>query len=50
MAISTNQKPRIYRNLYENTDPGEINCLFSLFEDIYIMVWFDFDTVDIADL
>ena len=22
MAISTNQKPMIYRNLYENTDPG----------------------------
>ena len=22
MAISTNQKPTIYRNLYENTDPG----------------------------
>ena len=21
MAISTNQKPTIYRNLYENTDP-----------------------------
>ena len=21
-AISTNQKPTIYRNLYENTDPG----------------------------
>ena len=22
MAISTNQKPTIYRNLYENMDPG----------------------------
>ena len=22
MAISINQKPTIYRNLYENTDPG----------------------------
>ena len=22
MAISTNQKPTIYRNLYENTAPG----------------------------
>ena len=22
MAISTNQKPTIYRNLYENTDTG----------------------------
>ena len=22
MAISTNQKPTIYRNLYENTGPG----------------------------
>ena len=22
MAISTNEKPTIYRNLYENTDPG----------------------------
>ena len=25
MAISTNQKPTIYRNLYENTDPGNIS-------------------------
>ena len=24
MAISTNQKPTIYRNLYENTGPGLI--------------------------
>ena len=24
MAISTNQKPTIYRNLYENTDPGRV--------------------------
>ena len=24
MAISTNQKPTIYRNVYENTDPGVI--------------------------
>ena len=24
MAISTNQKPTIYRNLYENTDPGVV--------------------------
>ena len=24
MAISTNQKPTIYRNLYENTGPGII--------------------------
>ena len=23
MAISTNQKPKIYRNLYENTGPGK---------------------------
>ena len=25
MAISTNQKPTIYRNLYENTGPGPHN-------------------------
>ena len=24
MAISTNQKPTIYRNLYENTRPGRL--------------------------
>ena len=24
MAISTNQKPTMYRNLYENTDPGKV--------------------------
>ena len=24
MAISTNPEPTIYRNLYENTDPGEL--------------------------
>ena len=24
MAISTNQKPTIYRNLYENTGPGAV--------------------------
>ena len=24
MAISTNQKPTIYRNLYENTGPGSV--------------------------
>ena len=24
MAISTNQKPTIYRNLYENTAPGPV--------------------------
>ena len=24
MAISTNLKPAIYRNLYENTGPGDI--------------------------
>ena len=23
MALSTNQKPTIYRNLYENTGPGQ---------------------------
>ena len=27
MAISTNQKPTIYRNLYENTSPGELTYL-----------------------
>ena len=27
MTISTNQKPTIYRNLYENTGPG--SCLLS---------------------
>ena len=26
MAISTNQKPTIYRNLYENTDPDGRQC------------------------
>ena len=38
MAISTNQKPTIYRNLYENTGPGvhptknpEIQIIFSYF-------------------
>ena len=35
MAISTNQKPTIYRNLYENTGPGLTNILFQ-FEFIYI--------------
>ena len=31
MAISTNQKPTIYRNLYENTDPGPyLRCSFTL--------------------
>ena len=25
MAISTNPKPAIYRNLYENTDPGIVS-------------------------
>ena len=25
MAISTNQKPTIYRNLYENTGPGYLS-------------------------
>ena len=24
MVISTNQKPTIYRNLYENTEPGGV--------------------------
>ena len=27
MAISTNQKPAIYRNLYENTAPAWSNCI-----------------------
>ena len=27
MAISTNQKPTIYRNLYENTGPGPHYCM-----------------------
>ena len=26
MAISTNQKPTIYRNLYENTGPEPVYC------------------------
>ena len=33
MAISTNPKPTIYRNLYENTSPGSINrvtCLYHM--------------------
>ena len=25
MAISTNQKPTIYRNMYENTGPGPVD-------------------------
>ena len=29
MAISTNQKPTIYRNLYENTGPLYIKVLLS---------------------
>ena len=29
MAISTNQKPTIYRNLYENTGPGEAQGAYS---------------------
>ena len=29
MAISTNQKPTIYRNLYENTGPGDQRFLFA---------------------
>ena len=28
IAISTNQKPTIYRNLYENTDPGVCNTVY----------------------
>ena len=28
MAISTNQKPTIYRNLYENTGPDKL-CLIA---------------------
>ena len=28
MAISTNQKPTIYRNLYENTGPDTQNVLY----------------------
>ena len=36
MVISTNQKPTIYRNLYENTAPGAWFC-FETDKDIYNM-------------
>ena len=31
MAISTNQKPTIYRNLYENTAPGQLTQRWNVF-------------------
>ena len=42
MAISTNQKPTIYRNLYENTGPGDRNILLGsrLIRKVKIMVNF----------
>ena len=36
MAISTNQKPTIYRNLYENADP-----------DAHLIVHLVYDTIEI---
>ena len=35
MTISTNPKPMIYRNLYENTDPAEVE----FFEVVWIWFW-----------
>ena len=32
MAIPTNQKPTIYRKLYENTGPGEPNFIYGRVE------------------
>ena len=34
MAISTNQKPTIYRNLYENTGP-ELEMIWFFFADYH---------------
>ena len=34
IAISTNQKPTIYRNLYENTGPGDFNSPIGKSEDV----------------
>ena len=35
MAISTNQKPTIYRNLYENTGPAQrLLCISSIAQTI----------------
>ena len=42
MAISTNQKPTIYRNLFENTGPGEIKndpaIFFSVLVNLFTLV------------
>ena len=32
MAISTNPKPTIYRNLYENTRPDSVSCSLEILE------------------
>ena len=36
MAISTNQKPTIYRNLYENTGPASLNSITSSSSQIQV--------------
>ena len=37
MAISTNPKPTIYRNLYENMAADEKNCIYSLHADYFLL-------------
>ena len=41
MAISTNQKPKIYRNLYENTGPEDLQTTLNTMKDYCSM--FDLD-------
>ena len=38
MAISTNQKPTIYRNLYENTGPDTYSLEWTVLITLYIIV------------
>ena len=37
MDISTNQKPTIYRNLYENVEPGEIHVSNMIADTLFIV-------------
>ena len=49
MAITTNQKPTIYRNLYENTDPEILGWLHIITTNTRIHV-FLFVFVKLADM
>ena len=55
MAISTNQKPVIYPNLYENTDPdhnssGSRNFIFNEFYFKKYGMWFIYGMVELNGL